>query len=340
MSASAPDLPADVLLDVRDLAVAYRNGRGEEVRIVDGVSFQVRRGEAFGLAGESGCGKTTTALALLGLLPTSLYRPTGEILLNAADGLVSIHKRTERGMQQVRWAKVSMVFQGAMNALDPVMRVSNQIGEAIRLHEPGIDRRGVEERIAELFGYVGIAAARSRQYPHEFSGGMRQRVMIALALACKPELVIGDEPTTALDVMMQAQILQLLEDLRRDLGLSLILITHDLSVLAETCDRVAIMYAGEIAEIGTVRDLYAKPEHPYTQRLLAAFPAVGGPRQLAPAIGGVPPDPADQPTGCRFAPRCHRVQDICAAQAPALRALDDERAARCHFAPWPTGSTT
>ena len=269
----APDLPADVLLDVRDLAVAYRRD-GREVRLVEGVTFQLGRGEALGLAGESGCGKTTTALALLGLLPTNLYRASGEIVLNSPDGVISIHKRTERGMQQVRWSRISMVFQGAMNSLDPVMRVSDQIAEAIRLHEPTIDRRGVDDRIAELFGYVGISAARARQYPHEFSGGMRQRVMIALALACKPELIIGDEPTTALDVMMQAQILELLEELRRELGLAMILITHDLSVLAETCDRVAIMYAGQIAEVGTVRELYASPQHPYTQRLLASFPAI------------------------------------------------------------------
>jgi peptide/nickel transport system ATP-binding protein len=335
----APDLPSDVLLDVKDLSVAYRRD-GREIRLVEDVTFQVGRGEALGLAGESGCGKTTTALALLGLLPTNLYRASGEIVLNSPDGVVSIHKRTERGMQQVRWARISMVFQGAMNSLDPVMRVSDQIAEAIRLHEPAIDRKGVDERIAELFGYVGISAARARQYPHEFSGGMRQRVMIALALACKPELIIGDEPTTALDVMMQAQILELLEELRRELGLAMILITHDLSVLAETCDRVAIMYAGQIAELGAVRDLYANPQHPYTQRLLAAFPAIGGPRELAPAIPGVPPDPADQPAGCRFAPRCHRVAERCGVEQPELRPLEDERLVRCHYAPWPAGGTT
>ena len=253
-------------------AVAYRRD-GREVRLVENVSFQVGRGEALGLAGESGCGKTTTALALLGLLPENLYRASGEIVhQRQLAASISIHKRTERGMQQVRWSTISMVFQGAMNALDPVMRVSDQIGEAIRLHEPTIDRKGVDERIAELFGYVGISPARARQYPHEFSGGMRQRVMIALALACKPELIIGDEPTTALDVMMQAQILELLEELRRELGLAMILITHDLSVLAETCDRVAIMYAGQIAETGPVRDLFASPQHPYTQRLLGGVP--------------------------------------------------------------------
>jgi len=334
MAAVAPDLPADVLLDVKDLAVAYRRD-GKEVRLVENVSFHVGRGEALGLAGESGCGKTTTALALLGLLPENLYRASGEIVMNASSGVISIHKRTERGMQQVRWSTISMVFQGAMNALDPVMRVSDQIAEAIRLHEPTIDRKGVDERIAELFGYVGISPARARQYPHEFSGGMRQRVMIALALACKPELIIGDEPTTALDVMMQAQILELLENLRRDFGLSMILITHDLSVLAETCDRVAIMYGGQIAESGPVEQLYAGPQHPYTQRLLGAFPTIGGPRELAPAIPGVPPDPADVPAGCRFWPRCQRAQDRCQVETVEERPLGEDRTVRCLFAPWP-----
>jgi oligopeptide/dipeptide ABC transporter ATP-binding protein len=218
--------------------------------------------------------------------------------------------------------------------------VSDQIAEAIRLHEPGIDRGAVEDRIAELFGYVGINAARARQYPHEFSGGMRQRVMIALALACRPELVIGDEPTTALDVMMQAQILQLLEELRRELGLAMILITHDLSVLAETCDRVAVMYAGQIAEQGPVETLFRAPQAPYTQRLLAAFPAVGGPRELAPPIPGVPPDPADLPPACRFEPRCHLARERCAAEQPELVRIDGTHEARCHFAPWLGGLRT
>ena len=225
-----------------------------------------------------------------------------------------------------------------MNALDPVMRVSSQLEEAIRLHEPGIDDAGVRARIDELFGYVGINATRARQYPHEFSGGMRQRVMIALALACRPELVIGDEPTTALDVMMQAQILELLEELRRELGLAIILITHDLSVLAETCDRVAIMYGGQIAETGSVDDLYRNPQHPYTARLLGAFPVIAGSRDLAPPIPGVPPDLAELPGGCRFHPRRHRAEERCAAEAPALVALGADRAARCLFAPWPEGA--
>ena len=214
MAAEPVPATSDVLLDVRDLAVAYRAWDGEEVRLIDGVTFQLRRGEALGLAGESGCGKTTTALAMLGLLPTNLYRAEGTVDIASTRGIMHVHRRTERGLRDLRWNTVSIVFQGAMNSLDPVMRVSDQIGTAIRLHEPGVDQKAVDARVNELFGYVGISPARARQYPHEFSGGMRQRVMIALALACNPELIIGDEPTTALDVMMQAQILELLERLR------------------------------------------------------------------------------------------------------------------------------
>jgi peptide/nickel transport system ATP-binding protein len=324
----------DVLLDVDDLAVAYRDKEGREIRIVDKVSFQLRRGEALGLAGESGCGKTTTALALLGLLPTNLYRASGTIAINSTRGLMAIHRRTERGLRDVRWNTISIVFQGAMNALDPVQRVSDQIATAIRLHQPGVEQRVVDERISELFNYVGISPGRAREYPHEFSGGMRQRVMIALALACGPELIIGDEPTTALDVMMQAQILELLEGLRRDLGLSMILITHDLSVLGETCDRVAIMYGGQIAETGSIRDVYKAPQHPYTRRLLGAFPTVGGPRELAPAIPGIPPDPTELEPGCRFAPRCHVAQERCRETEVEMQPAGDGRMARCLFAPW------
>ncbi len=207
-----------VLLDVSELTVAYKDKEGTEIRLVDDVSFQLRRGEALGLAGESGCGKTTTALSILGLLPSNLYRAHGTITVNSERGIMHVHRRTDRGLRDLRWNTVSIVFQGAMNALDPVMRVSSQIGEAIRLHDPDASDAEVAQRIAELFEYVGMSPARATQYPHEFSGGMRQRVMIALALACKPELIIGDEPTTALDVMMQAQILELLEELRRELG--------------------------------------------------------------------------------------------------------------------------
>jgi peptide/nickel transport system ATP-binding protein len=332
-----PAQPSDVLLDVQGLAVAYRDPQGQEVRLIDDVSFTLRRGEALGLAGESGCGKTTTALAILGLLPGNLYRAAGQIELDSTRGVMHIERRTERGLRDIRWNTVSIVFQGAMNALDPCMRVSRQIGEAIQLHDPGISDTKTQARIKELFELVGISPSRAAQYPHEFSGGMRQRVMIALALACRPELIIGDEPTTALDVMMQAQILELLESLRHEFGLAMILITHDLSVLAETCDRVAIMYGGQIAEIGPIHDLYYEPEHPYTQRLLGAFPSVGGPRELAPPILGVPPDPAAIPPGCRFEPRCHKAQDRCAKETVGLVEAGNGHSSRCLFAPWPPG---
>jgi peptide/nickel transport system ATP-binding protein len=328
---STTAVTSNVLLDVRDLRVVYRE-QGSFVPIVDGVSFSLRRGEALGLAGESGCGKTTTALALLGLLPSGLGRTRGEITLNSTRGVMLLHRRTPTGWRDVRWRTASMVFQGAMNALDPVMRIDRQIAEAIRLHEPGAD---ADARVAELLERVGIPSARRRQFPHEFSGGMRQRVMIALALACGPELMIGDEPTTALDVMTQGQILQLLEELRRDLGLALLLITHDLSVIAETCDRVAIMYAGQIAEQGPVRDVIASPQHPYTGRLLAGFSHVGGPRRLGEAIPGSPPHPGEDFPGCRFAPRCHLAFNDCVKAPIPLFKGSEGREARCLLAKLP-----
>jgi peptide/nickel transport system ATP-binding protein len=325
---SATAVTSKTLLEVRDLRVAYREA-GRVVPIVDGVSFTLERGEALGLAGESGCGKTTTALALLGLLPSGLRRTSGEVTLNSTRGVMLLHRRTPTGWRDVRWKTASMVFQGAMNALDPVIRIDRQIAEAIRLHEPGAD---ADARVGELLERVGIPSSRRRQYPHEFSGGMRQRVMIALALACGPELIIGDEPTTALDVMTQGQILQLLEDLRRDLGLALLLITHDLSVIAETCDRVAIMYAGQIAEQGPVHDILASPQHPYTGRLLAGFAHVGGPRELGEAIPGSPPHPGEEFPGCRFAPRCHLAFADCVAGPPPLLVGHTGREARCLLA--------
>lgn len=327
------------LLDVRGLSVAYPDPpRKRLVRIVDDVSFHIDRGEALGIAGESGCGKTTTALSLLSLLPNGLRRTQGEISLHppadeAGGDPIRLDQATPAEMRAVRWNRISIIFQGAMGSLDPVMRIGDQIAEAIRVHDHEIDRPGVAERVAELLGQVGLPARRARQYPHELSGGQRQRVMIALALACRPELVIGDEPTTALDVMMQAQILELLEELRRELGLALLLITHDLAVLGETCDRIAVMYGGQIVESGTVDDVYDAPRHPYTERLLQSFPEIGGPRELHTPISGLPPDPAAKPAGCLFAPRCHLHDGPrCDEQRPAALALADQREVRCHLA--------
>ena len=310
---SATEVRSDTLLEVRDLRVAYREG-GRVIPIVDGVSFQLRRGEALGLAGESGCGKTTTALALLGLLPSGCgARRRDHAELEARrDAAAPAHAE---GWRDVRWKTTSMVFQGAMNALDPVMRIDRQIAEAIVLHEPGAD---TDTRVAELLERVGIPAP-APQYPHEFSGGMRQRVMIALALACGPELIIGDEPTTALDVMTQGQILQLLEELRRDLGLALLLITHDLSVIAETCDRVAVMYAGQIAEqapVGDILDVAAAPVYrPAARRFLprrrSARARRGHPRRAAASRARSTPAAASRraatwpsPTASRDRRRC------------------------------------
>jgi peptide/nickel transport system ATP-binding protein len=273
---------ATPLLKVSDLRVTAPDGSA----IVDGVGFEVRSGEALGLAGESGCGKTTTALSVMRLLPPSLNQ-TGTITLKP-EGLpevINVDRRTERGMQVVRWRHVSLVFQGAMNSLDPVQRVDEQVAEAIRLHEPDARKPEVKERIEELMSTVGLTGPTARRYPHQLSGGQRQRAMVGLALACSPPLIIADEPTTALDVVMQAQVLQLLERLRERLGLALMLISHDLGVLAETCDRVAIMNEGKIVEAGDAAQIFGAPEHEYTKKLLSILPVIGGERRAAPVPG-------------------------------------------------------
>jgi peptide/nickel transport system ATP-binding protein len=316
------------LLEVSDLRVDH-----DGQPIVDGVDFSLQRGEALGLAGESGCGKTSTALALMKLLPPTL-RQSGTVTLRPPGGEepVNIGRRTEAGMQRVRWRHVSLVFQGAMNSLDPVQRIDAQIAEAIRLHERA-GTKEVRDRIRELLTTVGLTPALGRRYAHQLSGGQRQRMMIALALACRPSLVIADEPTTALDVVIQAQVLRLLERLREQLGLALILISHDLGVLAETCDRVAIMYAGRIVETGPVSSVFEAPQHPYTKRLLDSLPVIGGVRGLAEPIPGGPPDPSDMPEGCRFRPRCPYATERCRADPP-LREVRPGQASACHYAPW------
>jgi peptide/nickel transport system ATP-binding protein len=318
------------LLEVSELRVSHRGNP-----IVDGVDFSIQPGEALGLAGESGCGKTTTALAIMKLLPPGLEQ-SGALTLRpkGAEEPINIGRRTEVGMRVVRWRHVSLIFQGAMNSLDPVKRVDAQIGEAIRLHAKRAGAEAVQARIKELLETVGLPAGAGRRYPHQLSGGQRQRVMIALALACRPSLVIADEPTTALDVVMQAQVLQLLESLREELGLALILISHDLGVLAETCDRIAVMYAGRIVEAGPVASVFSDPQHPYTKRLLETMPVIGAGRGLADPIPGGPPDPGEPLPGCRFRPRCPYAQDRCAAEDPALREVAPAHAAACHFAPW------
>jgi peptide/nickel transport system ATP-binding protein len=316
------------LLEVEDLRVTH-DGKP----IVDGVDLKLAPGEALALAGESGCGKTTTALALMRLLPPTLTQ-SGVITLRpeGVEDPINIGRRTETGMRLVRWRHISLVFQGAMNSLDPVQKVGKQIAEAIGIHERA-SSSDIAARIDELLATVGLTGGVAGRYPHELSGGQRQRVMIALALACRPSLVIADEPTTALDVVMQAQVLQLLERLREELGLALILISHDLGVLAETCDRIAVMYAGRIVETGSVDEVFAAPQHPYTKLLLDSLPVIGGDRGVGIASPGAPPDPGDPPPGCRFRPRCPYSAERCDVDPP-LREVRPGQLAACHYAPW------
>jgi oligopeptide/dipeptide ABC transporter ATP-binding protein len=320
--------PAAPLLVVSNLRTHFKLESGW-VKAVDGVSFKLNDGEALGIAGESGCGKTTTALSLVRLLPANARIRKGSSINLFGIDLVP---KTEDQLRRYRWREISIVFQGAMNALNPVRRIGEQIGEPIELRL-GLSRDKADARARELLELVGIPRARARAYPHELSGGMRQRAMIAMALACDPAIVIGDEPTTALDVMVQAQILELLERLRRELGLSLILITHDLSVIAETCDRALIMYAGKVAEEGPVGRLFSAPRHPYTQKLLGAFPNIHADRRTLETIPGSPPDLLDPPKGCRFHPRCPAVMDVCREVEPPETVFPDGVRVACHLYP-------
>ena len=298
------------------------------MKAVDGVSFELHDGEALGIAGESGCGKTTTALSLLRLLPPNARVVEGSVKLFGID----LAQKSENALRRYRWREISVIFQGAMNALNPVQRVGDQVAEPI-VERLGLPKAEAKRRARELLEMVGIARDRAADYPHQLSGGMRQRAMIAMALACDPAIVIGDEPTTALDVMVQAQILELLERLREELGLSLILITHDLSVIAETCDRVMVMYAGRVAEEGPVRTIFSGPRHPYTQMLLAAIPNLDSDKRLLATIPGSPPDLRTPPPGCRFHPRCPMAMEVCREVVPPeVRYADGVRVA-CHLYP-------
>src|SRR5687767_4459775 len=322
--------PEAPLLAVDDLTVHFSlpNGRVEAVR---GVSFGMNDGEALGIAGESGCGKTTTALSLVRLLPANARIVQGSVRLFGIDLL----KKSPNALRRYRWREIAVVFQGAMNALNPVRRVRDQVAEPLE-QRLNVSRREAHKRADELLELVGIPRGRGSAYPHELSGGMRQRTMIAMALACDPAVIIGDEPTTALDVMVQAQILELFERLRHQLGLSLILITHDLSVIAETCDRVLVMYAGKVAEEGPVGTVFATPRHPYTAKLLGAFPNIRADRRTLAVIPGQPPDLRKPPPACRFEARCPMARDVCREVQPPEITMPDGVRVACHL--WPAGS--
>ncbi len=312
------------MLEIRNLKTYFKTRAGY-AQAVDDVSFTVQPGQNFGLVGESGCGKTTAAKSIVKLLPPNGEIVGGQILFKGRD----LVRLTNEEMQKVRWREISMISQSAMNSLDPVYRVGDQIVEAIQAHEP-VGRAEAMDRARELFGLVGIDPKRLRDYPHQFSGGMKQRSIIAMSLALNPSLIIADEPTTALDVIVQDQILRRIKSLLESHQASMILITHDISVVAEMCDRVAVMYAGKLMECGDVITVFKRPFHPYTLGLQNAFPDLHGAKQELISIPGSPPKLVDPPAGCRFAARCPFALDVCGEQEPAMVEVGPGHQAACH----------
>jgi oligopeptide transport system ATP-binding protein len=317
-----------MLLEVRELYVEFRTRDGV-AHAVNGVSFAVDSGETLAVLGESGSGKSVTAQAVMGILDTPPGRITGgEILFQGRDLL----PLKEDARRRIRGAGMAMVFQDALSALNPVLSVGDQLGEMFVVHR-GMSKKAARARAVELMDRVRIPAARERagQYPHQFSGGMRQRIMIAMAMALEPDLIIADEPTTALDVTVQAQVMDLLAELRSELGMGLILITHDLGVVADVADRIAVMYAGRIVETAPVHDVYQAPAHPYTQGLLDSIPRLHHKGKELFAIKGLPPNLLAIPPGCAFHPRCPRAQDVCRTEEPPLYEVSEDRRSACHF---------
>ena len=313
------------LLEIRNLRVHYITGR-ETVRAVNGVSLSLDKGESLGLVGETGAGKTTTALSILRLVPDPPGKILeGEVLFDGDDLL----KASQHELRQVRGKRISMIFQDPMTALNPVMTVGEQITEVIHLHQK-ISNADALVKAQQMMEMVGIEKGRYVEYPHQFSGGMKQRIVIAIALACNPELLIADEPTTALDVTIQAQVLHLMQNLKTQFDTSMLLITHDLGVVAEVCDSVAIMYAGEIVESGRLEHIYKNACHPYTKGLFLSLPSIKEKVERLTPIRGMMPDPANLPQGCPFAPRCDRCTDACRAGRPSAAEVEPGHLVRCH----------
>jgi peptide/nickel transport system ATP-binding protein len=318
------------LLEVRNLVTTFRTDDGQ-FRAVDNISFNVESGKTLGIVGESGCGKSVTSLSVMRLIPEPPGRiESGQIMFKGKDLL----KVSETEMRQIRGNQISMIFQEPMTSLNPVFTIGNQISEAIELHQKDLNRHQVRKRAIEMLELVGMPAPDKRidEYPHQLSGGMRQRVMIAMALSCSPDLLIADEPTTALDVTIQAQILDLVRKLQKEFGSSMILITHDLGVVAETCDTVAVMYAGKIIEFGTVDDIFYRPKHHYTKGLLNSIPhfETGKRKQRLETIPGIVPSLLNLKPGCRFKDRCPAAQADCAASEPQLTAFEGVHVAACY----------
>jgi len=318
---------SEKLLEIKDLEVIYKTEE-ETVRAVNGINLEVNAGETLGLVGETGAGKTTTALSIMKLLPDRVsHIKNGQILLDGID----VTKATEADMRALRGATVSMIFQDPMTSLNPVHTIGDQIAEVVELHYKDYSKKQVSDRVDEILKMVGISADRKGDYPHQFSGGMKQRVIIAIALACEPKLLIADEPTTALDVTIQAQVLDMMKRLKEALGTAMIMITHDLGVVAQTCDRVAIMYAGEIVEIGTAEDIFeGKNHHPYTVGLFGSIPNLEKPTRRLQAIEGLMPDPTNLPEGCKFHTRCPKCMEICKTERPEAF-IEGEHSIKCHL---------
>lgn len=311
-------------LSVQDLVVNYRS-EGKTVHAVNGVSFNLDEGKTIGLVGETGAGKTSIAKALLRILPDhSTQRTTGKVFLDQQN----ILELSEQEMRKLRGHKLSMIFQDPMTALNPVKTVAEQIAEVVKLHN-AVTKVQALDRAIEMLKMVGISADRASEYPHQFSGGMKQRVVIAMALACDPKLLIADEPTTALDVTIQAQVLEMINSLKQKLNTSMIMITHDLGVVAETCDTVAVIYAGQVIEYGSKEDIFDRPAHPYTVGLFRALPGMNkGSKRLSPIVG-LPPDPTNLPEGCSFSPRCPYVTEACKFQDADMIEIEPGHTCRC-----------
>ena len=315
----------NVLLEVKDLVVQYVTS-DETVEAVNGVSFTLNKGEALGLVGETGAGKTTIAKSIMRILPDPPAKVVGgEIYFDGED----LFAMTEQQMRDVRGNKISMIFQDPMSALNPVFTVGEQIGEVIGLHDKKLSKHEINEATKKMLEMVGIPGSRASEYPHQFSGGMKQRIVIAIALACNPELLLADEPTTALDVTIQAQVLDMMHKLKDDLGTALILITHDLGIVAENCDKVAVTYAGEIVEYGNLEDLYDHHMHPYTEGLFGSLPDIEGDDERLHPIDGMPPDPTQLPVGCNFADRCPYATDECTKAAIPAFEVSPGHLVRC-----------
>lgn len=317
----------DKILDIKDLYVSYHTDEGY-VYAVNGLDLKIERGETLGLVGETGAGKTTSALSIMRLLPDRIGKiDKGSIVLDSFD----IVSATPAQMRSMRGNTVSMIFQDPMTSLNPILTVGDQIAEVIELHGKKLSKQDIQKKVDEMLELVGIPAARKNEYPHQFSGGMKQRVVIAIALACRPQLILADEPTTALDVTIQAQVLKMMAELKEKLNTAMLLITHDLGVVAESCDSVAIMYAGEVIEYGTVEDIFESTfHHPYTEGLFGSIPSLDEDTSRLKPITGLMPDPSNLPTGCKFHPRCPHCMDVCKNVVPDT-VTHGKHIVKCHL---------